>query len=126
MTNLGISVKKDTSKTVISLSNEVISISDSIGNRSFIRSGTQLLFILNPNEGIKICHKLPQIIKPEQLLIGNIVNNIPASKINRKVILEIVIDFMEKINEVKKTEITTSNSKGVFVIPAVPIILSGN
>lgn len=102
VTNLGIRVTENPHGFTISLPNEIIPVSDTIGNRSFIKSGAQLVFTQNPNEGIKIRHILPQVKKPGKTLTGEVVTVIPSSRINREVIFKTVIEFLERVKEVQK------------------------
>lgn len=101
VTNLGIKVAENPHSIAISLPNEVISVSDDLGNRSVVRTGAQLVFTQDPNDGIKVRHKLPQVKKPGEPLTGEIVTVIPAPKLNREVIFERVIEFLERIKEVQ-------------------------
>jgi hypothetical protein len=101
VTNLGIKVEENTHSIAISLPQEVIPISDTVGNRSFIRTGAQLVFTQDPNNGIKIRHKLPQVKTPGKPLTGEVVTNIPPSQLSREVIFETVIEFLERVKGVQ-------------------------
>lgn len=103
VTNLGIKLIESPQSIAISLPDELISI-PGVDNRSFIRTGAQLVFTQNPNDGIKVRHKMPQVRKPGEPLTGEIVNVIPPSDLNREVIFEMAIGFLERINEMRKTE----------------------
>lgn len=101
VTNIGIKVKEDVYSISIALPNEIVSIPDEGSFRSYVRSGGQLIFTQDPKDGIKIRHKMPQVQKNEEPLTGEVVSSIPASAINREVILKKVIEFLEKVQAEK-------------------------
>lgn len=101
VTNLGIRMIESPRSIAISLPNEIIPVADSEFNRSFIRTGAQLVFTQDPDDGIKVRHKLPQLKQTGELSTGEIITVIPTPKLSREVILEKVIDFLERVKEVK-------------------------
>lgn len=81
----------------IALPNEIVSVPEADSNRSYVRTGAQLVFTQDPEDGIMIPHKMPQVKKPGEPLTGETVNTIPASALNRKIIFKKVIEFLEKV-----------------------------
>lgn len=97
VTNIGIKITENAYNISLSLPNEVVSIPAADSYRSYIKSGAQLIFTQEPKDGIKIRHKMPQVKKPGEPLTGEVVTNIPASALNREVIFNKVIEFLEKV-----------------------------
>lgn len=97
VTNIGIKVTDNTYSISIALPNEIVSVPEDDSYRSYVKSGAQLLFTQDPKDGIKIRHKMPQEKKPGEPLTGETVTTIPASALNREIILKKVIEFLEKV-----------------------------
>lgn len=101
VTNLGIKIAENNHSIAISLPQEVIQISDTVGNRNLTRTGAKLVFTQDPNNGIKIRHKLSQAEAAEKPVTGEIVTVIKPSELSREVIFEMVIEFLERIKDVQ-------------------------
>lgn len=97
VTNIGIQVTETAYSIAIILPNETISIPESGSYRSYVKSGAQLIFTQEPQDGVKIRHKMPQVKKPGEPKSDEIVTSIPASALNREIILKKVIEFLEKV-----------------------------
>lgn len=99
VTNIGIKVTENAYNISIALPNEIVSVPEADSYRSYVRSGAQLIFTQEPQDGIKIRHKMPQVKKPGEPLTDEVVTNIPASALNREIIFRKVIEFLEKVKE---------------------------
>lgn len=97
VTNIGIKITENAYNISIKLPNELISKAQKDSYTSLIKYGAQLIFSQDPQDGIKIKHKMPQVRYPDEPIKAEIVYSIPASALNRELIFTNVIEFLERV-----------------------------
>lgn len=100
VTKIGLKLTERKNSLVISFPNERVQTASSGSDRVQIRAGAELLFTQDPNDGMKVRHRMPYVrdtdepIKPETIEIMS-----PANVTEQK-IYEQVIYFLERMKKV--------------------------
>lgn len=97
VTNIGIKVTEKVCNISIRLPNEMVSSGREGASTGFVKYGAQLMFLQDPNDGIKIVHKMPEVKFTDEPKKGETVETIPASALNREIIFNKVIEFLERV-----------------------------
>ena len=97
VTQIGLKVTERKNSLVISFPSERIQMYSTGPNRMEVKTGGELLFTQDPDDGMKVRHRMPHMSNVGEIVKPEIIETMAPSNVTEQKIYEQVIFFLERM-----------------------------